>query len=246
MEAALSALWQNNHIQFARLLSEIAGLSLTADQMAELADQMDLEIPDINRLFDRAMLEWERAKDGKPVRQETPPDEIEAFLGKRPVESADSDLEIPSSWCLVDQELGTRCLLSLVQTIEVTGGLDGLNNHPVADPDWEDMGDCYRMACAALGKRPVIQDPNFDSNAPRVVSISEELPAIVNADVALQAVRSLVDSINATGGIAYDRKGSPIPVGDPEWVDLAIAYLHGCRSLGVTPLLGVADDDSRW
>lgn len=71
--------WENNHTQFARLLAEIYALPLTAKQYEQLKASMDLGYEDIDELFERAMLEWERAKKHKPVRKETPEKELEAF-----------------------------------------------------------------------------------------------------------------------------------------------------------------------
>ena len=73
-------LWHNNHTQFARLLAEIYSLPLTTEQYEQLKASMDLGYEDIDELFERAMLEWDRAKKGLPVRQETPQKELEAFV----------------------------------------------------------------------------------------------------------------------------------------------------------------------
>jgi hypothetical protein len=55
--------WEDNSIQFPRLLSEIcATVDFTKEQMDELCESMDLEISDIDELFDRANDEWERIK----------------------------------------------------------------------------------------------------------------------------------------------------------------------------------------
>ena len=55
--------WENNNIQFARLLAEIqACCPLTVEQYQELQESMDLFEEEINELFDRADSEWERYK----------------------------------------------------------------------------------------------------------------------------------------------------------------------------------------
>ena len=74
--------WNHNHIQFARLLSELRAIELTPDQYGELCASMDLGRDDIDELFDRAQLEWERAKAGMPVRKTTPHREFMAFVGE--------------------------------------------------------------------------------------------------------------------------------------------------------------------
>jgi uncharacterized protein (UPF0128 family) len=72
--------WDNNHIQFCRLLAEIRAVSLTTEQYDQLQESMDLGYEDIDEVFARAEIEWMRVKDNKPVRQTTPEDEIEEFL----------------------------------------------------------------------------------------------------------------------------------------------------------------------
>lgn len=54
--------WDDDAIQFPRLLDEIAGVGLTADQMDQLCESMDLTPPEIQELFDRAEEAWENAK----------------------------------------------------------------------------------------------------------------------------------------------------------------------------------------
>lgn len=43
-----------------------------------------------------------------------------------------------------------RPLLSFIETIEATGGVSK-NLEPVADEDWQDLGEAYAEACSALG-----------------------------------------------------------------------------------------------
>lgn len=54
--------WENNAIQFARLLAEI-NATQTLD-MDALAESMNLAVEDINDLFDRADDQWENIKKG--------------------------------------------------------------------------------------------------------------------------------------------------------------------------------------
>ncbi len=72
--------WDDNYIQFCRLLAEIRAVSLTTEQYDQLQESMDLGYEDIDEVFDRAQLEWERAKKGQPVRNTTPHQELEAFV----------------------------------------------------------------------------------------------------------------------------------------------------------------------
>jgi hypothetical protein len=53
--------WENNEIQFPRLLAEIFGI-LTNEQIDFLCESMDLTADDIDELFHRANLEWEKIK----------------------------------------------------------------------------------------------------------------------------------------------------------------------------------------
>lgn len=76
--------WENNHVQFCRLLAEMAMVvDFTTPQLAALRESMDLEQEEIDALFDRAMIEFERVKVGKPVRTVTPEREIETFNENR-------------------------------------------------------------------------------------------------------------------------------------------------------------------
>ena len=53
--------WENNAIQFPRLLTEIMATQDTLDLRA-LAESMDLSIDEVGELFDRANAAWERIK----------------------------------------------------------------------------------------------------------------------------------------------------------------------------------------
>lgn len=55
--------WNNNLIQFARLISEMeAAGAFTEDVINTLCNEMDLEPQQIGELVDRAQQEWEKAK----------------------------------------------------------------------------------------------------------------------------------------------------------------------------------------
>lgn len=75
--------WDDDTIQFPRLLAELHGL-VTADQMAALAASMDLAEDDIESLFERAEAEWERAKASCAP--------VDPVAGLRPVQPAPNDL----------------------------------------------------------------------------------------------------------------------------------------------------------
>ena len=72
--------WDNNYLQFARLLDEIRCLGLSTEQYDTLMEAMDLGYEDIDELFERAALEWHRAKQGMPVREQTHSDELEDWV----------------------------------------------------------------------------------------------------------------------------------------------------------------------
>jgi inorganic pyrophosphatase/exopolyphosphatase len=55
-------LWKINNIQFARLLTEINGVGLNKRQMKMLRESMDLTNDDIDEIFDRAIIAFEKNK----------------------------------------------------------------------------------------------------------------------------------------------------------------------------------------
>ena len=56
-------LWENDTIQFARLLAEInACCEISEPNMNELLESMDLSIKNVHEIFDRADKEWEKSK----------------------------------------------------------------------------------------------------------------------------------------------------------------------------------------
>lgn len=54
--------WQNNDIQFPRLLTEIADTCLGPSDYVELAASMDLTVPEVHELFERAQQQWDDIK----------------------------------------------------------------------------------------------------------------------------------------------------------------------------------------
>lgn len=54
--------WESDHIQFARLLSEINAVGLKSKMIAQLAQRMDLEPIHVHELFARADEAFERVK----------------------------------------------------------------------------------------------------------------------------------------------------------------------------------------
>lgn len=56
--------WNDNSIQFPRLLAEISAVGLTPGQFEELAVAMDLSVEQIDELFERAECAFRQAIDG--------------------------------------------------------------------------------------------------------------------------------------------------------------------------------------
>ena len=52
-----------------------------------------------------------------------------------------------------------------------------------------------------------------------------------------EALDALIATIEATGGCVRDEGGFLAPAGEPDWIDLADAYLAACAALGRTPLV---------
>lgn len=57
-----SEVWENNSVQFPRLLAEILAIGLTPRQFADLSKSMDLNSEDIKALLYRAEKRWEAIK----------------------------------------------------------------------------------------------------------------------------------------------------------------------------------------
>jgi hypothetical protein len=55
-------------------------------------------------------------------------------------------------------------------------------------------------------------------------------------DKAQAALRRIVDTINSTGGIVKHADETHGCLADPDWIDLADAYLLACEALNIAPL----------
>lgn len=63
MNTQTNDIWQDNPIQFARLLAEIAAVAdLSTEQLEAVAESMDLDTSEVHTLFVRAENEFERLK----------------------------------------------------------------------------------------------------------------------------------------------------------------------------------------
>ena len=54
--------WNNDYIQFGRLLSEIYAVGLREDQYADLCESMNLDKSYIKEIFERAEAAWDISK----------------------------------------------------------------------------------------------------------------------------------------------------------------------------------------
>jgi hypothetical protein len=75
-------------------------------------------------------------------------------------------------------------------------------------------------------------------NTPRELAGNAAL--IAKAPLMCGALEALCLTIEATGGIEYGSHGEPMPLADPEWIDMGEAYLTACNVLGREPM--VKDD----
>lgn len=52
----------------------------------------------------------------------------------------------------------------------------------------------------------------------------------------MNALATLCDAIENTGGVKKDDKGYHVPVADEDWIDLGEAYMRACGALGRKPV----------
>jgi hypothetical protein len=60
-------------------------------------------------------------------------------------------------------------------------------------------------------------------------------------DAVREALEGFIKTIEATGGCHRDEGDSVVPAGDPDWLDLADAYLRACKALGREPQINGPD-----
>lgn len=58
-----------------------------------------------------------------------------------------------------------------------------------------------------------------------------------------KALTALCDTIEATGGVKLNEDGTYSPEGEPDWIDLADAYLIACAALDRSPKIVAADGE---
>lgn len=57
------------------------------------------------------------------------------------------------------------------------------------------------------------------------------------------ARQMLMDTVEAAGGVRPNPDGTYSPVGDPDWIDLADAYLTACHQCGHEPKIVAAEEE---
>jgi hypothetical protein len=62
-------------------------------------------------------------------------------------------------------------------------------------------------------------------------------------DALREALQGFIETIEATGGCVRDEGDTVAPVGDPDWLDLADAYLRACKALGREPQIRGPDGE---
>jgi hypothetical protein len=62
MSCKTGSCWKNDYTQFTRLLAEIRASGLSENQYADLKVSMDLDRTDIDKVLERAEVEWEKMK----------------------------------------------------------------------------------------------------------------------------------------------------------------------------------------
>lgn len=92
-------------------------------------------------------------------------------------------------------------------------------------PDSDDTGPFDTEEEALNEAREDYGDTSFPSGP-------QERPWGLNGSTAAQM---LIDTVDATGGLAEVIDDSDVPVGDEEWSDLASAYKQACKECGVEP-----------
>jgi hypothetical protein len=64
-----------------------------------------------------------------------------------------------------------------------------------------------------------------------------------STDAVRKALDGFIETIEATGGCVQDETGSLGPAGDPDWIDLAEAYVRACTAIERTPLMERTEDE---
>jgi len=80
--------WENNHIQFCRMLGELASVGLSRAQYTFLKESMDLSKDDIDEILDRAQYEFDmNVKLGRAPKKETCMRDLRAYTGNERYQS---------------------------------------------------------------------------------------------------------------------------------------------------------------
>ena len=63
-----------------------------------------------------------------------------------------------------------------------------------------------------------------------------------SSDAVRAALDGFIETIEAVGGCLLNEAGVLAPVGDPEWTDLADAYVRACNAIGRIPQIDRTED----
>jgi hypothetical protein len=116
-ETPRSDLWENNAVQFARLLAELRAIGLTEAQYTQLASEMDLEPSEIDELLERAETQWQADKE-RNLSPQAEPTELPTSELLRVARFNDPNCEADSAWDRTE-------LVALLEVMELPEGSAG-------------------------------------------------------------------------------------------------------------------------
>ena len=64
-----------------------------------------------------------------------------------------------------------------------------------------------------------------------------------NSNEGKSSRQMLMDTVEAVGGVRPNQDGTYSPLGDPDWIDLADAYLTACHECGREPKIVAAEEE---
>jgi hypothetical protein len=94
---------------------------------------------------------------------------------------------------------------------------------------------------AGLKPEPVI--PAAGENPDQAGQVDH---ADTSADAVRAALDGFIETIEATDGCHRNENGLVAPNGDPDWTDLADAYVRACAATGRTPLITPTEGEEEF
>lgn len=132
--------WDNDLIQFARLIAELETVGAFADRnlLTRVCVEMDLTPRDVGELVDRAQAVWDAQKAGLAARArgDVTPEEVLIEFCKDIEDTGGVKLDAGGSGCVV----------------------------PLADDTWIDIGETYLKACEVLNRDPLYKKDEEDDD----------------------------------------------------------------------------------